>query len=780
MTPRRQECNSMDNHNETGKEQEPKNALLQFEYLALGAALIALLSPFIYFNRTDHAIQLPVERASHFVGSKKCQSCHQELFNKWQGSHHDLAMDMASEKTVLGNFSGITFTDPYNQVVSRFFRQDKGFYVETEGPDGKSGIFEVTHVFGVYPLQQYLIPFPGGRLQCLNIAWDVSKETWYRLPPYDVEGPDDWLHWTKSSQTWNTMCAECHSTRLVKSYDMQKATYDTSWFEIDVGCEACHGPGSNHVGWAEKPEMGRIQLAGYGLEVTTGSGDNRKQIAICAPCHSRRYQLGDNDHLESELLDKMVPSLLTEGLYYPDGQILEEGYVYGSFTQSKMYQHDVQCSDCHDMHSLSLHKENNMLCLQCHSAAVYDSETHHFHKKEFKGKPSEGYLCVKCHMPATVYMGIDSRPDHSLRIPRPDLTASIGTPNSCSTAGCHSDKPLEWVLESYTKWYGIARKPHYGEIIAAGRNRDAKAEGPLILLAEDPLQPVIVRATALTLLADYSQELTQPVFTRALEDGEPLIRATAIRYLRNLSNDDLVRLVEPKLYDHVKAVRIEAAATLVRVPENLLRPEDLATYTRVLAEYQKAMEYNGDFAAQRYNLGNLAAAQNNKDEALDHFKAAIAIDNMFYPAKVNMAMQLNSEGQNEEAVKLFKEVLDDHPTLYDITYSLGLLLAEMDNYTDAATYLKIAADNIQGNSRVQYNFALSLLKLQKWQEGEDALLQCLEIEPANREYFNTLTGLYFNFRMVDKAKVLAEKTLRLVPGHAQATQILELMNSRPD
>jgi tetratricopeptide (TPR) repeat protein len=747
----------------------------RFEIFAFIAVLLILISPFLYFTRSQHKIKIPVAVSAEFVGSKKCETCHQELYKKWHGSHHDLAMDTAREDTVLGDFVNVEFLDEYTNKTSRFFRKGNGFFVETEGPDGTAATFEITHVFGAFPLQQYLIPFSGGRLQCLNIGWDVNKKTWYRLPPYEVEGHEDWLHWTKASQTWNGMCAECHSTRLKKSYSMESASYDTTWFEIDVGCEACHGPGSNHISWAEKPEMGRKQVADLGLTVTTGTGDNNKQIAICAPCHSRRYQLGDNDHSEGELLDKMVPSLLTEGLYYPDGQILEEVYVYGSFSQSKMYQHNVRCSDCHDMHSLTRHKEGNEICLQCHKAAEYDTEKHHFHKREYKDKPSDGHLCVKCHMPGRVYMGIDYRPDHSIRVPRPDLTESIGVPNSCATSGCHDDKPGEWIVESYTKWYGIARKPHYGETIAAGRKRAPEAEEALIALAENSLQPVIVRATSLSLLANYPGPKTTAVFTSSLEEADALLRATAIRSLTSLDQESMIKLIEPKLYDKVKAVRIEAAAAMARLPQSAIKPEDVAVFKKVLAEYRKAMEYNSDFAAQRYNLGNLEAALNNDDKAIAHYRAAIAIDDMFYPAKVNLAMQLNGRGTNEEAVNLLEDVVGRNPDLYQIAYSLGLLLAEMEKYNESERYLAMAADGLPGNSRVQYNFALVLLKMQKWQEGENALLKTLEIEPASREYFNALANLYLSFRMRDKAKDLAEKFISLYSDHQQAKELLDLV-----
>ncbi|WP_163336328.1 tetratricopeptide repeat protein [Desulfopila sp. IMCC35008] len=751
----------------------PEKHSNRWQIAALGAALLILTAPFIYLQRPGYTVRIPEQPAADFIGSNKCNSCHKTLFDKWQESHHDLAMDVATEKTVLGDFDNATFTDPHNSVTSRFFKQDGKFHVETEGPEGNLQEFIITHTFGVYPLQQYLIPFPGGKLQCLNIAWDARNDKWYRLPPYQTRDTNDWLHWTKGGQTWNGMCAECHSTRLQKQFNMADNSYTTSWFEIDVGCEACHGPGSAHARWAELPEMARPSVPNSGLTVDTGPNQNNRQIAICAPCHSRRYQLGDNVHNEGKLLDKLVPALLEEGLYYADGQILEEVYVYGSFTQSKMYMHDVRCNDCHDVHSLKLHKEENDLCLQCHQAESYDTPTHHFHKRVHEGKPSDGHLCVKCHMPGTTYMGIDYRPDHSIRIPRPDLSLALRVPNSCSTTDCHGDKGLDWVNENYTKWYGTARKPHYGEILAAGRTAAPESMEKLIRLAEDTLYPPIVRATALALLSRHPHEATEPIFTRALEDENDLIRHTAIRNLNHLAPETRTQLLEPKLYDKVKGVRIEAASALAAVPPGKLRPENRVTFQKVLAEYRTAMEYNSDFAPQRFNLGNLEAALGKTDSAISYYRQAMRIDSQFYQAKVNLAMQLNQKGENTEAAKLLRQVVNEHPNLHEISYSLGLLLAEMGNYQDASTYLGKAADGMPGYTRPRYNQALALLKLQKWEEGEQALLQALTQEPENQEYFMTLVNLYLNFRMVDKARSVAKMILEMVPDHQQARELLQ-------
>lgn len=757
---------------------ESESSTTGWEICAFIAVCIILVTPFVYKWRIGTSPEQIVSTEAKFSGTPSCKECHQDAYQKWHGSDHDLAMAEATDKSVVGNFNNAHFTDPYTQKSSRFFRENGKFMVETEGPDGVDGVFSISHTFGFYPLQQYLVPFPGGRLQCLSIAWDVDNRKWYRLPPYEIDGHSDWLHWTKGGQTWNGMCAECHSTRLQKGFDLQKESYTTTWFEINVGCEACHGPGSQHVKWAEKPALARPDIDNFGLSMATNNLSPEKQMAICAPCHSRRYQLADNDHTKSELLDVMVPTLLTEGLYHADGQILEEVYVYGSFVQSKMYNHGVRCSDCHDPHSLKPHKEKNELCLQCHRASLYDTRDHHFHKKESDGKPSDGYLCVKCHMPGQYYMGIDYRPDHSLRIPRPDVSKKLGTPNGCSTNDCHGDKPLDWVIENYTKWYGENRKPHYGEVLAAGRAQKPESVPLLLTLIEDELVPAIVRATALSLLPSHPGTDTSATIKRALNNDDPLIRQTALRILDQPDEETILNLIAPKLYDPVKAVRLEAALVLASVPKDKIRTDDREPLQDSLEEYRRAMEYNGDFAAQRYNLGNLENTLGNPTKARQYYLAAIEIDNQFFPAKVNLAMAYNSEGKNELAEQLLREVVAAEPEMYEISYSLGLLLSEMGKYEDAALYLGRAADGMVQYSRVRYNQGLALLKLKRWEEGARTLRKAVMQDPLVNEYFVTLVNLYFNFRMNDQARQLAEDVLDIVPDHTSAKELIQMMNKK--
>ena len=668
----------------------------------VASAVIVLSLPAWVIRRGGAELGGPVvEAAPIFVGREVCRPCHESASESWRGSDHDLAMDLATEETVLGSFDDVVFTS--KGLTSTFFKRDGRFFVNTQGPDGAMADFEITHTFGHEPLQQYLVPFPGGRLQCLSIAWDSVRGEWFDLYPDQEIPPDDWLHWTRAAQTWNGMCAECHSTDLRKNFDAASNSYSTTWSEIDVSCEACHGPGSDHVAWAQIQPMARPEIDNFGLVVRTSGISSREQVELCAPCHARRTELGDWDHTTSALLDSHLPALLEEGLYYADGQILDEVYVWGSFTQSKMYANDVRCTDCHDAHSMKLKFEGNDLCLQCHRADAYDTADHHFHKKIHQGKPSDGALCVKCHMPERPYMVIDWRADHSLRIPRPDLSQTLGTPNACSQGGCHDDRPLSWSVDAYTRWYGQAKKPHYGPTLAAGREGRPQAQEDLIRLAGDALYPAIVRATALSLLGRYPGEESTRAFAFALADPEPLLRHTAVNDVVVASREELVELIAPLLFDPMRAVRLQAAVQLADAPDALLKPYQREALAETLTEYRRAMEYSLDFAFACHNLGNLAARLGDAAQAEKYYRMAIAIDDLFYPAKANLAVLLNARGENDEAEALLRSILGTYPEQYDVAYSLGLLLAEMGRYREAESYLARAAAGMPDHPGVERN-----------------------------------------------------------------------------
>ncbi len=710
-------------------------------------------------NATDVA---PVMSGASFVGREQCIDCHTQAYELWLGSDHDNAMDIASEQTVLGDFNDIEFE--HGGVTSRFYKQGDEHFVFTEGPGGEMAEFEVRYTFGVEPLQQYLVPFPGGRLQALPIAWDTERQRWFALYPDTRIAAGDWLHWTRNGQNWNGMCAECHSTNLRKGYDAENKTFNTTWSEIDVSCEACHGPGSQHVAWAEIDPMGRPEVEDYGLVVRSSSVDNRQQVEMCAPCHSRRGEVGDYDHSQVNLLENVVPSLLEEGIYHPDGQILEEDYVWGSFVQSKMYRHGVRCNDCHDVHSLVLHKEGNELCLQCHQGDTYDTDTHHFHQQVVDGEPSDGALCVKCHMPEQLYMVVDYRADHSIRVPRPDLSLKIGVPNACSQSGCHNDQSVEWSVQAYTEWYGKARKPHFGTVLAAARAGEVGAQDGLTSLVENPLYPAIVRATALSASQAYPGEQTSRLMQRALNDDEALLRHTAVEGVAAETPERLVELLAPLLFDSVRAVRISAASRLGAVGREYFKAYQREALDKELAEYIEAMKASLDFAAAGMNLGNLYNSQGNAEEAEHYYRAALDVDDLFYPAKMNLAILLSQQGKNDETEQLLREVLAAYPDEHDASYSLALLLVSLNRIDEALTFLAQASAGMPQRPRVHYNYGLLLAQLEKDVEAEKALRQALHLEPRSTDYLFALIDFYYKRGRLAEALEVAE---RLIAAHPE-------------
>ena len=445
------------------------------------------------------------------------------------------------------------------------------------------------------------------------------------------------------------------------------------------------------------PDMARPQVENYNLTVKTSGINARNLVELCAPCHSRRAELGDYNHTQPDLLSSSLPSLLTEELYFADGQILEEVYVYGSFVQSKMYQRGVKCNDCHDVHSLKFHKEGNDLCLQCHRPDQYDTRDHHFHKKKGElGEPilardgrvlyevGEGAECFKCHMPGRNYMGIDYRNDHSIRIPRPDLSIALNTPNACRE--CHRGKSDKWSADYYRKWYRTKQKFHYREVFTAGRKGIPGAQTELVRLAQGLLSPGIVRATALSLLRSYPNQDTLKAFERALMDPEPLVRYTAINDLAQLNPRISVRLIAPLLYDPVKAVRIQAAMTMSGLPHTQLNNREKKVFIAAVEEYKKAMEHAGDFAHGPFNLGNMYMNLGNQDLAEKNYKAATEIDQLFYPAKVNLAMLYNGLGKNEEAEAALKRAQEIDMNHFDYLYALTDFYLERYKFKKAKPY----------------------------------------------------------------------------------------------
>ena len=745
----------------------------------------------------DWWICLPEDAQASYVGGKSCVNCHTVQAEQWRGSYHDLAMDPATPQTVLGDFKDAELT--HFGITSRMFQRDGKFMVHTEGPDGKLSDFEVKYVFGVSPLQQYLVEFDRpadakpeevARLQTLPISWDTKKKKWFFLKPPDVAErilPGDDLHWTGIAQRWNNMCADCHTTNYQKNYDVASKTYHTTFTEMDVNCEACHGPGSFHVQLASAKSLFWDRKRGYGL-AKLKDADPRVEVESCAPCHSMRRIAEPGYRPGEPYLDYFVNELLHGHLYHADGQILEEVYEYGSFTQSKMFQKGIRCTDCHDPHSTKVKHTGNKLCTSCHQhpAGKYDSPSHHHHDSR-----REGALCISCHMPKKTYMAVDPRLDHSLRVPRPDLSVQLGTPNACS--GCHLDKgglasersgqlgeyadwlgaarqgdtvvkgALErvdkWAATTVQQWYGSKPDPskHFAQALQAARAGHADAEPQLIRHAKDRSLSAMVRASCSYELGQFPTYPAEQASIQLLKDTEPLVRLSAISSLERLPDEELVRRMVPLLGDPIRAVRAEAGRVLARVDLRLLTGPERLARGKALEEYKHGLLANNDRAIGHLGLGVLAEQLGDRASAQRAYENAIEVEPSAAGPRANLAALL------EQSL----ETTRDEETAKNLPERIARLRNE--ELELLARDAKLAPQN----AVIRYRYGLALYLHGQLEEAEHELIEAARLAPNTADFALALALLYQKQQRLPEALEQAKRVVELRPDDPSYQQLLQ-------
>ena len=725
---------------------------------------------------------------AEYVGRAACASCHAAEDSLWQGSHHAVAMEVADTTTVLGDFNDASYT--YNGITSRFFRRNGRFWVATDGPDGALTEYPVSYTFGVYPLQQYLIAFPRGRYQALGIAWDTRARSeggqrWYHLYPDEKVDHRDVLHWTGMLQNWNFMCAQCHSTNLQKGYVEAADSYATTWSEIDVSCEACHGPGSAHLTLAERRKGAAGDWTGStGLTVSFRDSSSaswvmdtavgiarrstprasRMEVETCGLCHARRGQVWPDSGAGQLLAQTQRVALLDEGLYFADGQQHDEVYEYGSFLQSRMYRAGVTCSDCHDAHRSTTRLAGNAVCATCHLHTRYDTTAHTHHAAD-----TPGGKCVDCHMPARNYMGVDARRDHGMKVPRPDLTVTLGTPDACS--GCHADKPVAWSAAAAERWYGVpaADPTPDAAAIAGAWSRTPGAGDALVTISRDTTRPGITRATALTLMPQNPARYTVSAIQIALGDQDPLIRRAAAEQIETLDPAMRAPLALPLLLDTVRTVRLAALPTLAGLPDSGWTDEQRAAFARVLAEYRASQMFNADRPESWVNLGSLDARLGQMAVAEGEFARAVRLQPQFVVAYMQIAELYRAAGREAEADSVLRLGLERVPANTDLQYQLGLALIRQGRKADALPLLRAAA---AGNTHYAYVYGVALFDGGQAALAVTTLRKALAAAPDDQELLYGLASIAAAAGQREVALTAARRLAALDPGNREIQQFL--------
>ncbi len=625
-----------------------------------------------------------LEKFPEYDGSEICVQCHRAASEAWKTSHHALAWNEPTGHRVLGDFDDSIFE--HKGVVSRFTSDGGKYFVTTDGADGRSRRFEIVGTVGVEPLQQYLAETEPGRLQALDIAWDVQQKRWYHLYPDQDLPHTNGLHWTGSYKNWNARCAECHATGYDKRYSSSAKKYTSKQAEKGVGCEACHGPGSAHLIWArDRKGFDRTTWSGVdaaGLTIAFGRKSPQTEIQQCASCHSRREAFDASSPVPgTPFHDSYRLALLRDGLYHSGGQIRDEVYVYGSFLQSKMYARGVRCTNCHDPHSGALKARGNAVCTQCHNLAgnaafptlkkaEYDTPAHHFHKPG-----SDAARCKSCHMIERVYMGIDGRRDHSFRVPRPDLSVTAKTPNACTD--CHTDKPPAWAAAKVTRLLpdDSNRPPNYAVLFAAARagKGDPDIAKSLLETVLSNGQSGIVRATALDLLGRYATPEIAEQATGLLRHNDPVVRAAAIALQRAAPPPIRVRRLGPLLKDEHRSVRIAAVRALLDILAQGGSPM-LARFARqAIGEYQRSLTAKADFPEIQMAIAGTAMVFRKFHAAEQAFSEAVRLDPQRVNAWAMIARLRAAQGDAEGAARALRDGLAANPDDANLTRILRTL-----------------------------------------------------------------------------------------------------------
>ena len=708
---------------------------------------------------------------TNFVGAVKCKSCHLKEYKAWKGSFHERAMAKATDDNVRGNFDGVSFT--HKGAFYRFYRKGDHFMVKAPGPDGTEKAYQIQYTFGWAPLQQYLVDMGKGKLQALTVAWDTQKQQWFSLYPDQKLQPGNWLHWAGGAMNANTMCADCHTTNLHRNYKPKADSFHTTWSAINVSCEACHGPGRSHVKMMQSAKGKTVTLKRIRQDLQmTAQTPQKTLINKCARCHSRREELTDHyDHSQS-FMDQFDPALPHPPEYFADGQIKDEDYTYGSFLQSKMFHNDVKCTDCHQIHSLQMKANvaDNSLCLQCH-ASSYDSPKHHFHKPNTKASE-----CVSCHMPGRYYMQVDFRRDHSLRVPRPDLSVKYDVPNACNS--CHSDKSAEWAAQAVRKWYGPDRPDHFSEALLKASKEGENAFNDLKSLISDTSQPAIARATAVWYLGQMSHDNNNDitaVFRKTLRAPSPLIRSSAAKAVSHLPSNIKISMLTDALHDSARAVRLAAVDGLADHSASDLGPAYREAFRKALNEYKNKLNANQYFPQGQMNRGQFYEKRGELQKAIQAYRKALDKDPEFNPARMNLAYLLNRQGRNAESERLLQTVIKQEPQFGPAYYSLALLLAEEKKLKQALPNFEKAAELMPNNARVQYNRAIALQTLKRPKQAEQAYLKAIELAPDNPDYRYGISTLYLQQGEYRKALPQAKKLNDIAPHNKRVQKILKLI-----
>ena len=672
------------------------------------------------------------------AAANDCANCHEYEWNMRNSSkaiHHTLAGRRLSADLDSKVFSGRTFSDAF--ATYKFFSEGGKFKISVSDKDsGENETYNAVYSIGVDPLVQYVVESDRGAYQVLNIAYDPKKEEFFDVFSGEKRLKGEWGHWLSRGMNWNSNCAYCHSVFFKKNYDSDTDSYKSSMFEPGIGCIQCHPALPEACGHEELPILKKRPTP-------------RERMFACASCHSRREQLNaDRFAAGGEYFDSFRPELpVIKGVYYPDGKVKGENFVFSSFMMCRQFTAGLTCTDCHDKHLLRTFRpvEGNQLCLSCHAPEA----------RGFKGAPTiianehsahpdgEGNLCVNCHMPKTVYMGRDARYDHGFTSPDPVLTKLAGIPNACSQ--CHdkidAGKPgrdLDWLIDYFEKHWGSERflnKRARSLAVARAHDGDLSDENKSALLkslaAEDNLA---WQAALMNLLLPRAQDAdVQAVFEKMLKSESPLVRSAAVRGLVPSAGGR--EILKGALSDPSAMVRIDSAFSL---------GAEAAADKDAFAELVEYLQFNSDTPLGLLKRADFSLRNGKAAEAEKFALAALKLEPLNPEFRCQAAVMLMRADMPDKAMSLLRQAKADFPNSSEVSYALALLYAQLGDLKSAISEFEATVKENPGFSRAWYNLSVAHFKTGNIEAAVKAAQEAAKTDSQNEQAYFELANFYRN------------------------------------
>lgn len=695
---------------------------------------------------------------SNFKGRGTCFSCHSDYVVGYRQTAHDMSMSAMDPMFVQGDFADADFSDEQGTAL---FHRDGARYMVRSGTAGQAERdYEIAWCIGGRSLQQYVVKMEQGRYQVLDIAWQSSPvadggQRWIRLPAAGPHEPAaESKDWTAESANWNTQCAVCHSSDVDINFEPESGTFDTVFREEDVTCEACHGGGGPHIGWAQNQALGKEStIARKGLIFYLTNGDARwemndktgtaerrpprseyKEVETCMQCHARHDWLMHGYRHDRDPLNFIDPALLSEGLYHPDGQIGDvQVFEVGSFLQSREYRKGVSCADCHDSHTGRTLESGNDLCLRCHQDTKFDVPEHHHHVAG-----NAGAQCINCHMPAHTYAAGEKRHDHSIRIPRPDLSVSIGTPNACSQ--CHTDMSLAEIQTAWDGWYGSEHAAHFGTVFAQARTGDPRSLPALEKLATDYGQAPIVRATAFHEIGSFASPTSLEVIGKGLKESESIVRLAAVRACENYEPQIRTDLLSPLIMDKLQAVQIEVARLLAGLPMDTLNEDGQREFAKCIDRYIGSQDDKAWLAQSHINKGWMYGMRGLAGESEAAFAEAEKLEADNAELYLKRAEAAEALGNSDAIEGVLNAGLKRLPGDARLLVALGDDYMRRDMRSEALASFRQAYEKDPGLIGTAYGYAGVLAMESQHDAAVKVLQDALLLLPFNHSLLQALQG----------------------------------------